>query len=62
MIEQVKKMVRISLLQKKREAAVAVVAVVVDTLVITTVSVQDEMARMQTELHALMQAIKLVTL
>ena len=55
-------MVRISLLQKKREAAVAVVAVVVDTLVITTVSVQDEMARMQTELHALMQAIKLVTL
>ena len=61
MIEQVKKMVRISLLQKKREAAVAVV-VVVDTLVITTVSVQDEMARMQTELHALMQAIKLVTL
>ena len=62
MIEQVKKMVRISLLQKKREAAVAVVVVVVDTLVITTVSVQDEMARMQTELHALMQAIKLVTL
>ena len=55
MVDQVKMMARTSVLKQQKEAAAAGAAAV---LVLTEVSIQEDLARMQSELQGILRALK----